>query len=233
MESQIEKSLSILAIDTSGKACSMAFWEQDEVKSSFFEIMNRGHSEILIPTIQKIIIKAKRDYKDIDWLAINLGPGSFTGVRIGLAAVKGLSIAADKPIYGIDSFNAWLAPLKVGLYSLKTSVSDKIFWVVLNNGIGQLYIQSFDQKFNSLLAPILIRPEEFTTYLISSQFFVIIGDGIPLIKPFIKKDNIFFVDDYHYPNASHWVTFIAAQLKTQVPSIGISPIYLRQKYKDV
>ena len=91
----------ILAFDCSGPACSVALWRDGEVLATERELMERGQAEALMPMIDRIMKAAGVGYGDLARIAVTVGPGSFTGVRAGLAAARGLSLAADVPAVGI------------------------------------------------------------------------------------------------------------------------------------
>jgi tRNA threonylcarbamoyladenosine biosynthesis protein TsaB len=94
----------ILAIDTSAAACSVALWHDGIVLQSRQEMMPRGQDARLLPLIQEILAAAQLDFAALDRIAVMRGPGSFTGVRIGLATARGLGLALDKPVIGVNRF---------------------------------------------------------------------------------------------------------------------------------
>ena len=96
----------VLGIDTSGAACSAALWDNNFVLAKIQKKMMRGHAEALMPLIQVLFNKAKIDYDKIGLISVTTGPGSFTGIRVGLAAAKGLSLGLGIPICGVTVFEA-------------------------------------------------------------------------------------------------------------------------------
>ncbi len=95
---------SILAMDTAGGACSAALWRNGQVVASRFELLRRGHAERLVPMIEAVMAEGAMAYADLDCLAVTLGPGGFTGVRIGLATARGLALACGRPLVGVSNF---------------------------------------------------------------------------------------------------------------------------------
>lgn len=99
----------ILAIDTTKECLSVALADEKDVLSAIDEPMARGQSEALIPYIQKLFEKTHREPEELAAVLAAAGPGSFTGVRIGLAAARGLALALDVPLWGINGFDIMFA----------------------------------------------------------------------------------------------------------------------------
>jgi tRNA threonylcarbamoyladenosine biosynthesis protein TsaB len=96
----------ILAFDTSAGACAVAVWRDGVVLASSRAVMARGHAERLMPAVQTALAAAGLGYAALDAIAVTTGPGAFTGIRIGLAAARGLALAAARPAIGVTVFAA-------------------------------------------------------------------------------------------------------------------------------
>ena len=105
--------MKILAIDTALEACQVAIFDSDEEKllAMLSHDMRRGHAEALIPIIADAMKAAGLDYSQLDRIATTVGPGSYTGLRVGISAAKGLSFAAGNPAVGVTTLAAVSAPL--------------------------------------------------------------------------------------------------------------------------
>lgn len=103
----------IFAIDTALEACSAAVLdtEQGTILARESIPMARGHAEALMPLIARVLDMSGADFKAIDRIAVTTGPGSFTGMRVGIAAARGLGLAAGKPVVGLSTLAAFAAPL--------------------------------------------------------------------------------------------------------------------------
>ena len=103
----------IFAIDTALEACSAAVLDTElgTVVARESIPMARGHAEALMPLIARVLEKSGADFKTIDRIAVTTGPGSFTGMRVGIAAARGLGLAAGKPVVGLSTLAAFAAPL--------------------------------------------------------------------------------------------------------------------------
>jgi tRNA threonylcarbamoyl adenosine modification protein YeaZ len=103
----------VLAIDTALEACSAAVLdtERGEITAHESLPMVRGHAEALIPLIARVMDKALIGFAALDRIAVTTGPGSFTGLRVGISAARGIALAAGKPAVGLSTLAAYAAPL--------------------------------------------------------------------------------------------------------------------------
>jgi len=101
----------ILAIDTALEACSVLLMEGDAIVAREHEAMARGHAEALMPMIARLRAETSLDFATLDRIAVTVGPGSFTGLRVGIAAARGIGLAAGEPVVGVTTLAALAAPL--------------------------------------------------------------------------------------------------------------------------
>ncbi|MGN1079159.1 MAG: tRNA (adenosine(37)-N6)-threonylcarbamoyltransferase complex dimerization subunit type 1 TsaB [Alphaproteobacteria bacterium] len=94
--------MKILAIDSAHGTCSAAYFNGDKVVSEIVEEMERGQAERLLPMVQDVLKRAGAGFEEIEAVAVTTGPGSFTGVRVGLAAADGIALAAGLPMIGVS-----------------------------------------------------------------------------------------------------------------------------------
>ena len=98
--------MKILAIDTSTKAGSVCLLNNDEIIGELYFNLEKTHSERILPIIDYLLKFSKTDINEIDLFVSGIGPGSFTGIRIGLSIAKGFSFALKKPLIGVSSLDA-------------------------------------------------------------------------------------------------------------------------------
>ena len=103
----------ILAIDTALDACAAAVLDTEAGRLIAQEsmAMKRGHAEALMPLIARVIEASGIGFGGLDRIAVTTGPGSFTGLRVGLSAARGIALAADKPVVGLTTLTAYAAPV--------------------------------------------------------------------------------------------------------------------------
>lgn len=126
----------ILAIDTSLGLCSVAVTDGERVLASRSEPMQQGHQERLAPLVAEVMDEAGVGFEAIDRIGVTVGPGSFTGLRVGLSFAKGLGFARDVPVVGLDSLEVIAASMPregVGL-------------ALIDARRGQAYVRRFEGK---------------------------------------------------------------------------------------
>src|SRR6266481_8777429 len=103
----------ILAIDTALEACAAAVLDTDANKliARESQAMKRGHAEALMPLIARVMKQSGLPFSAFDRIAVTTGPGSFTGLRVGLSAARGIALAAGKPVVGLTTLSAYAAPV--------------------------------------------------------------------------------------------------------------------------
>jgi tRNA threonylcarbamoyladenosine biosynthesis protein TsaB len=102
----------VLAIDTALAACSAAVLDTNlgAIVASESLAMTRGHAEALMPLIARVMDEAEIEFKELDRIAVTTGPGSFTGLRVGISAARGIALAAAKPAIGLTTLAGFAAP---------------------------------------------------------------------------------------------------------------------------
>lgn len=134
-----------LAIDTSSRACSIALIEDGSIVVERHELLGRGHAERLIPWIAELPGGGRADE-----IVVGCGPGSFTGVRVGISAAMGLGLGWRVPVRGVGS-----------LALVAASRSEPVFLVAMEAGHGELFVQQFEGPERSGgEAPVSLSPEE-------------------------------------------------------------------------
>src|ERR1700712_434788 len=132
----------ILAIDTALDACAAAVLDTDANKLLAHEsqAMKRGHAEALMPLIARVIEASGVAFASLDRIAVTTGPGSFTGLRVGPSAARGIALAANKPVVGLTTLTAYAAPVvsETGEYPIISAINARhdhvYFQVVSGNG---------------------------------------------------------------------------------------------------
>jgi len=98
--------LILLGIDTVTNSCSVALRIADDIILERYEVEPRGHSNLILPMLDSLLLEAKITLDELDAIAIDSGPGSFTGIRIGLGVAQGLALALRLPLLGVSSLMA-------------------------------------------------------------------------------------------------------------------------------
>ncbi|MBR9763104.1 MAG: tRNA (adenosine(37)-N6)-threonylcarbamoyltransferase complex dimerization subunit type 1 TsaB [Rhodobacteraceae bacterium] len=96
----------ILAFDTSAPHCAAALLDGDTVLAERLEPMARGQAERLVPLLEEVLAEAGRGWSDLSALAVGVGPGNFTGIRISVSLARGLALGLQRPVLGVTGFEA-------------------------------------------------------------------------------------------------------------------------------
>ena len=138
----------VLAIDTALEACSAAVLDTERggILASESRPMARGHAEALMPLVARVMSEAALDFLALDRIAVTVGPGSFTGLRVGVAAARGIAIAAGKPAVGLTTLAAFAAPY--------VAVDDRTpLLAAIDARHNQVYMQLFGTGGRPLIEP--------------------------------------------------------------------------------
>jgi tRNA threonylcarbamoyladenosine biosynthesis protein TsaB len=179
----------ILAVDSAGGACSAALFVNGAVSRHEWVAISRGHAEILMPMVVSVMTGS--NYSDLDAIAVTVGPGSYTGLRIGISLVRGLALAAKLKIISVSSFKA-IARGAIVLGAAKGPIL-----VALETKRDDLYIQTLDENLVPLSPPACINPEEVVAAFPEIWFLehplVIVGDAVSRLVPVLSKKHNFTI----------------------------------------
>ena len=164
--------MNILALDTAGKTAAVAVMQQDILRYETASNTGLTHSETLLPMVDTALRACGLTAAQMDLYAVTIGPGSFTGLRIGLSAVKGLAFAANTPCAGVST----LAALAWGMAGQGTVVG------ALDARRGQVYWAGFDLESHDRLTPDAAEPVEAMENFIKAckKPLIFVGDGAAL-----------------------------------------------------
>ena len=217
----------IFAVDTSAKSASAAVTENGEIKGEFFINTMLTHSETLMPMTDALLKSTRLSLSDIDCLAVNTGPGSFTGLRIGIAAIKGMAFAVKKPCIAVSTLESMA-------YNL--SEPDTVLCAVMDARCNQVYNALFD--VSSDIPQRLCDDRALTIDELSKELealgkkVVLVGDGAKLCfsrMSGIECDLHIAAENVRYQRASS-TALAAERLFEEGKTVGadtLMPQYLR------
>lgn len=165
----------ILAIDTALGACSACVLAQDAAEPLALETqsMERGHAEALLPLVERVVSQVDGGFSTIDRVAVTIGPGSYTGLRVGIAAARAVGLAAGVPVVGVTTLSALIAPLMSG-------DKRRLLAAAIDARHGQVYFQMVAPGGRSVIQPTIIGIRD-AVRLIGAGPVALNGSGAPAI----------------------------------------------------
>ena len=180
----------ILCIDTTSEFCSVSLFINQNLIENNNSKIERSHSKLLIKLIDDTLNNNKLKIADIDIFSISKGPGSYTGLRIGLSSIKGFCYALDKPLVAINT-------LKILAISALENIDDKDFILcpMIDARRMEVYTKSFDHNLNELSndQAIILEKDTFDNYKDKKVYFF--GNGSDKYKKIVNRKNFIFIDN--------------------------------------
>tara|TARA_B000000475_G_scaffold257845_1_gene239416 strand:+ start:5185 stop:5883 length:699 start_codon:yes stop_codon:yes gene_type:complete len=185
----------ILCIDTTSEFCSISLFENKILIENSNSKIERSHSKLIIKLIDDILTNNKLKAKELDAFSISKGPGSYTGLRIGLSSIKGFCYALDKPLIALNT-------LKVLAESALEYIEDKdsILCPMVDARRMEVYTKTFNYKLNELTKDqaLILEKDSFENYKDKNVYFF--GDGSYKFKEIVNKKNFIFLNNIN-PNS--------------------------------
>ena len=211
----------ILNIETSTKNCSVSI--ADSGKIIAFKELNNGnysHAEVLHPFIENILKEGNISKPEINAIAVSKGPGSYTGLRIGVSAAKGLSFALNIPLISIDTLTS---------LSFAVSINRGVIVPMLDARRMEVYAAIFDKqhkKIREIKAEIIDQTSFFDELQKGEVYFL--GDGAHKCKETINHKNAIFIDD-KFPSSREMATLSYDKYKKgDIENVAyFEPFYLK------
>ncbi len=215
--------MKLLSLECSATAASCAITEGNKLIASTYTDIKTTHSESLMPMAEFLLKISKTDISELDAFAIAAGPGSFTGIRIGISAVKGLAAAAKKPCYGVSTLEA-MAYLLLD--------NDCIACPVMDARCSQVYNALFrisGGRIERLCEDRALMCEQLSAELQKhkNEKIILIGDGAEVFAPYAAGENILLASKAHQKQSAVGVALAAISGGKSVSAEELNPVYLR------
>ena len=214
--------MNILAIDTSALTATAAILADDTLLGEISTTTRLTHSQTIMPMIDELLKKVNLDISDIDLFACSEGPGSFTGLRIGIGTIKGLAYGLGKAAVGVSTLEALAHNL---------DVTDLVICPIMDARRGQLYNALYRYsggKLECIKEPRALSIEELCGELAEKTIFV--GDGVKVHKEMITElmgENALFASPQNQLQRAGSVAY-AALSKEPVSASELTAVYLRK-----
>ncbi len=172
--------MNILAIDTGQAACSVALWRDGAVVAHRMLPMPKGHAEALVPMIEEVQAEADFAFDDLDAFAVTVGPGTFTGLRVGMATARGLALASAKPLIGVTTLEAIAWPARAEANE-GTAIA-----AVFDARRNEIYLQCFARDGSALTEPGLVSLGALAAH-VPDRELLCVGTGAGLLHDHSEK----------------------------------------------
>ncbi|AOM39897.1 tRNA (adenosine(37)-N6)-threonylcarbamoyltransferase complex dimerization subunit type 1 TsaB [Xenorhabdus hominickii] len=218
----------ILAIDTATEACSVALWNEGAVEAQF-EISPREHTQRILPMVQNVLSKGSVSLQQLNALAFGRGPGSFTGVRIGVGIAQGLALGAELPLLGVSS----LKTMAQGAFRLKEATN---VLVAIDARMGEVYWGQYSRNSQGVWqgdeTESVLKPEQAQAIMSSlSGEWVIAGTGWEAYPQLLESHLSLVTSDITLPYAEDMLP-LAVQMWNAGEATTVEnaePVYLRNE----
>ncbi|MEA1939725.1 MAG: tRNA (adenosine(37)-N6)-threonylcarbamoyltransferase complex dimerization subunit type 1 TsaB [Candidatus Caldatribacteriota bacterium] len=226
--------MKILGIDTSSKWSNLSVIEDEEILIEYVvNGLHKKHSSILVQTIKKMLKNVDMKIGNIDGISVTIGPGSFTGLRIGLGTAKGLSYATSAPLFGIPTLDVLAYPLRKMPYlicPILDARKEEVYYAVYRGGDNIRKIIDYKcESINQLLS----------NFLSSNEDIVFLGEGLTKYQDVIKKkigERAMIIDSTISLIHASNVAFMGLEKFKKDKSDDIysfSPLYLRKSEAEI
>ncbi|MBT3306789.1 MAG: tRNA (adenosine(37)-N6)-threonylcarbamoyltransferase complex dimerization subunit type 1 TsaB [Alphaproteobacteria bacterium] len=219
--------MQVLAFDSATSACSCALWRDGDIVAHRFETMVRGHGERLMGMVRAVMADADADFADIDLIAVTHGPGGFTGLRISLAAARGLALAGNLPCLGVSTLEAVAAGVP------DSEGEGACVLAAIDSKRGDIYAQIFSGA--DPLADAEAMPPENLAGLLNAREtpsggpVVVVGDAMERAIAALRDDGVDAVASAAppLPDARTVAAMAAARWSPENSTESLRPLYLR------
>jgi tRNA threonylcarbamoyl adenosine modification protein YeaZ len=174
--------MNVLAIDTSANLCAACIYDADEgiVRGRSVLDIGKGHAEHLMATIATALEAAGLGYPDLGRIAVAIGPGSFTGVRVGVSAARGLALALKIPAIGVSTLEALAV-------EARTAFPDRAVAAVIDGRRGDLYLAGYDCEGEPLREPAAVSIETAREFAATNDA-VLVGNGADMLAASVPEN---------------------------------------------
>ena len=220
----------ILCIETSTAVCSVALVENGNVIALRESLDGQNHAEKITIFIDEIMKEANVVYKDLDAIAVSMGPGSYTGLRIGVSTAKGFCYALEKPLIAVDTLAAMAHGFISSQLSAISNQSTAILCPMIDARRMEVYTAFFNEKLERTSeTEALVIDENSFMELKQNNHLYLFGDGADKLATLFENDkNITVVEKFHC-SAAYMATLAEEAFKNKdfVDVAYFEPFYLK------
>lgn len=216
----------ILALDTATEACSVALQYQNHITHTD-ELSPRTHTQRILPMIDELLTQANLTIKDVDYLAFGRGPGSFTGVRVGVGIAQGLALGAELPVIAVSNLMA----MAEQAYH-ETGATEVV--ALIDARMNEVYFAQFSRKESGWIEVVneqVCPPEKAIEQIQQDRKPAIVGTGWAAYPQFKQASLDVTLTEITLPSARYMLTLAEQAIKDGniQTAMDIEPVYLRNE----
>lgn len=216
----------LLALDTATEACSVALHFHGKI-TSLNEVSPRTHTQRILPMVDELLRQAEIKINDVDFLVFGRGPGSFTGVRVGVSVAQGLAMGANLPVVAVSNLKTMAEE------AYQTLGASKVV-ALIDARMNEVYFAQFEkngEEWNEVVEEQVCSPEKAIAQIHLSDNVFVVGTGWAAYSQFSEQNLPLVVSEITLPSAQYMLSLAEVEIKkgnTQ-SALAIEPVYLRNE----
>ncbi len=209
-------------MDTATAACSVAAWHDGVIVARRLSAMSRGHAEALMPMVAAVVAESGLGFRDFELIAVTVGPGAFTGMRVGLAAARGMALAAGTPCFGVTTLEAVAEAVP------RQRDDERPLLVALDTRRADVFAQLFRSDNTPLSSPTVLGEQALASF-VPTQPIVIAGDAADRVAAWLRSAGVHApqAQGPGHPDAAAVAVVAARRWRPGVAAAPPRPLYLR------
>lgn len=216
----------ILALDTATEACSVALQHNGNI-TSLDELSPRTHTQRILPMIDELLVRAGISLNQVDALVFGRGPGSFTGVRVGVGIAQGLAMGANLPVIPVSNLLAMAQAANE-----KTGATNVV--ALIDARMNEVYFAQYEkvgQSWHEVVTEQVCSPERAIALIQLKENTTVVGTGWAAYSQFSEANLPLFISDITLPSAKSMLTLAEPELSQGrvLSALQIEPVYLRNE----
>lgn len=216
----------LLALDTATEACSVALHFHGKI-TSLNEVSPRTHTQRILPMVDELLRQAEIKINDVDFLVFGCGPGSFTGVRVGVSVAQGLAMGANLPVVAVSNLKTMAEE------AYQTLGASKVV-ALIDARMNEVYFAQFEkngEEWSEVIEEQVCSPEKAIAQIHLSDNVFVVGTGWAAYSQFSEQNLPLVVSEITLPSAQYMLSLAEVEIKkgnTQ-SALAIEPVYLRNE----
>lgn len=216
----------ILALDTATEACSVALFHQGKT-TGLNELSPRTHTQRILPMVDELLSQAGISLQQVDVLAFGRGPGSFTGVRVGVGIAQGLALGVQLPVVPVSNLTA-MAEAAFQQYGATNVLS------LIDARMNEVYFSQLEREesgWKTIVAEQVCAPEQAIAQIQPKDNLVVVGTGWSAYPQFEEASLAVTISDITLPSAQFMLPLAVSAIRQgkMISGLEIEPVYLRNE----